>query len=60
MHKGGLDIIPWPIFNNAAWFKALSIVNKKLEKQEVKYENALTFLQNIKVIMAKLKVCKRV
>ncbi|PKY13750.1 hypothetical protein RhiirB3_425628 [Rhizophagus irregularis] len=57
MYKGKVDCIPWPIFNNDAWFKALSIVNKKLEKQEVKYENAITFLQNIKVIMAKLKIC---
>ncbi|PKY47220.1 hypothetical protein RhiirA4_543827 [Rhizophagus irregularis] len=57
MYRGKVDFIPWPIFNNDAWFKALSIVNKKLEKQEVKYENAITFLQNLKVIMAKLKIC---
>jgi hypothetical protein len=56
MYKGGLDIIPWPMFNDAAWFKTLSTVNKKLDKQEVKYENARTFLQSTKVIMAKLKV----
>ena len=56
MYKGGLDIIPWPMFNDAAWFKTLSKVNKKLDKQEAKYENARTFLQNTKVIMAKLKV----
>jgi hypothetical protein len=60
MYKGGLDIIPWPMFNDAAWFKTLSIINKKLDKQEVKYENARTFLQSTKVIMAKLKVCKNV
>ncbi|PKC68807.1 hypothetical protein RhiirA1_456805 [Rhizophagus irregularis] len=57
MYKGGLDIIPWPMFNDAAWFKTLSTVNKKLDKQEVKYENARTFLQSTKVIMAKLKIC---
>ncbi|GES77127.1 hypothetical protein GLOIN_2v1781563 [Rhizophagus clarus] len=57
MYKGSLDVIPWPIFNNAAWFKALSIINEKLAKQEVKYENSITFLRNIKVIMAKLKTC---
>ncbi|CAB5351424.1 unnamed protein product [Rhizophagus irregularis] len=57
MYKGGLDIIPWPMFNDAAWFKTLSKVNKKLDKQEAKYENARTFLQNTKVIMAKLKIC---
>ncbi|GBC07438.1 hypothetical protein RclHR1_07470003 [Rhizophagus clarus] len=57
MYKGGLDIIPWPMFNDVAWFKTLSKVNKKLDKQEAKYENARTFLQNTKVIMAKLKIC---
>ncbi|POG65607.1 hypothetical protein GLOIN_2v1665293 [Rhizophagus irregularis DAOM 181602=DAOM 197198] len=57
MYKGGLDIIPWPMFNDASWFKTLSKVNKKLDKQEAKYENARTFLQNTKVIMAKLKIC---
>ncbi|PKB94841.1 hypothetical protein RhiirA5_477274, partial [Rhizophagus irregularis] len=57
MYKGGLDIIPWPMFNDASWFKTLSKVNKKLDKQEAKYDNARAFLQNTKVIMAKLKIC---
>ena len=56
MYKEGLDIVPWLIFNDAAWFKTLSNVNKELEKQEAKYESARTFLQNTKLIMAKLKV----
>ncbi len=58
MYNGGLNIIPWPLFNEAAWFKELSKVNKSLDKQKAKYENARTFLQNTKVIMAKLKVCE--
>ena len=58
MYKGGLDVIPWPMFNDSAWFKTLSKVNKKLDNQEAKYENARAFLQNTKVIMAKLKVRK--
>jgi hypothetical protein len=58
MCGSGLDIIPWPIFGDVAWFKTLSSINKKLEKQKVKYENTKTFLQNIKVMMAKLMVCK--
>ncbi|GBC20093.1 uncharacterized protein OCT59_006574 [Rhizophagus irregularis] len=57
MYKGGLEVIPWPMFNDASWFKTLSKVNKKLEKREAKYENARTFLQITKVIMAKLKIC---
>ncbi|GES77129.1 hypothetical protein GLOIN_2v1781565 [Rhizophagus clarus] len=57
MYGGGLNIIPWPVFGDSAWFKTLSLVNKKLEKQKVKYENAITFLQNIKILMAKLKIC---
>ncbi|CAI2161648.1 17233_t:CDS:10, partial [Funneliformis geosporum] len=57
MYKGGLNIMPWPIFNDAAWFKALAEVKSILDEQETKYVNARIFLQNIKVIMAKLKVC---
>ncbi|PKY62176.1 hypothetical protein RhiirA4_525664, partial [Rhizophagus irregularis] len=57
MYGGGLNIIPWPVFNDVAWFKRLSIIKTSLDKQETKYENARTFLQNTKVIMAKLKIC---
>lgn len=58
MYKGKMDIISWPAFNDAAWFKNLENVSKKLAKQEEKHENARTFLQNTKVVMAKLKVRK--
>ncbi|CAG8627601.1 5823_t:CDS:2 [Funneliformis caledonium] len=54
MYKGRLDIIPWSMFNDAGCFKTLSNVNKDLEN--AKYENARTFLQNTKLIMAKLKL----
>ncbi|CAJ0762989.1 13890_t:CDS:10 [Entrophospora sp. SA101] len=57
MYKSGLTIFPWPLFNDPAWFKTLKTVKKKLDKQKAKYENARTFLQNTKVIMAKLKIC---
>jgi len=56
MYRGGLDIISWPMFNEAAWFKTLSSINNKLDEQKAKDENARTFLQNTKIIMAKLKV----
>ncbi|GBB83177.1 hypothetical protein RclHR1_00010059 [Rhizophagus clarus] len=57
MYKGGLNITPWPVFNESAWFKKLLKIKQRLDKQETKYENARTFLQNTKVIMAKLKIC---
>ncbi len=56
MYKSGLNIMPWPIFNDAEWFRSLAKVKRILDKQEAKYENARIFLQSIKVIMAKLKV----
>jgi hypothetical protein len=58
MYGGGLHIIPWPPLNDIAWFKELSKIKRKLNKQGTKYDNARTFLQNTKLIMAKLKVCK--
>ncbi|CAG8634848.1 3170_t:CDS:10, partial [Funneliformis caledonium] len=57
MYQGGLDIIPWPMFNDAAWFRTLSKLNNRLDMQKAKYDNARTFLQNTKVLMAKLKIC---
>ncbi|GBB87958.1 hypothetical protein RclHR1_14460001 [Rhizophagus clarus] len=58
MYKDGLNIMPWPVFNDADWYKkSLAKVKSILDEQEAKYENARIFLQNIKVIMAKLKVC---
>ncbi|PKC68809.1 hypothetical protein RhiirA1_440393 [Rhizophagus irregularis] len=57
MYGNGLDIIPWPVFGDTAWFKKLSIFKTTLDKLETKYENARAFLQNTKVIMAKLKIC---
>ncbi|CAI2192151.1 5809_t:CDS:10, partial [Funneliformis geosporum] len=56
--QGELNVIPWPMFNDAAWFNTLSYVNKKLYEQEAKFDNVRAFLQNIKVIMAKLKICE--
>ncbi|CAH1767672.1 9095_t:CDS:2 [Entrophospora sp. SA101] len=57
MYRSGLTIFPWPLFNDPAWFKTLKTVKTKLDDQKAKYENAQTFLQNTKVIMAKLKIC---
>ncbi|CAG8569503.1 21294_t:CDS:10, partial [Gigaspora rosea] len=57
MYPGGLNINPWPMFNNPDWFKSLRDIKKMLDKQDVKYNNARTFLQNTKVVMAKLKIC---
>ncbi|CAG8641441.1 26067_t:CDS:10, partial [Dentiscutata erythropus] len=55
MYPGGLNINPWPMFNNPEWFKSLRDIKKMLDKQDAKYANARTFLQNTKVSMAKLK-----
>ncbi|CAG8527594.1 5810_t:CDS:10 [Scutellospora calospora] len=57
MYPSGLSITPWPIFNDPAWFKSLRDIKKLLDEQNPKYENARLFLQNTKVIMAKLKIC---
>ncbi|CAG8488857.1 9634_t:CDS:10 [Gigaspora rosea] len=57
MYPGGLSIISWPIFNTPEWFKGLKDFKKALNEQNAKYENARTFLQNIKVQMTKLMIC---
>lgn len=56
MYKGRIDIVSWPKFDDAGWSKTLSNISKKLVRQEAIHEDANDFLQNIKIIMAKLKV----
>ncbi|RGB38369.1 hypothetical protein C1646_812662 [Rhizophagus diaphanus] len=57
MYKGRIDIVSWPKFDDAGWSKTLFNISKKLVRQEVIHEDANNFLQNIKIIMAKLKIC---
>ncbi|CAB4410518.1 unnamed protein product [Rhizophagus irregularis] len=57
MYKGRIDIVSWPKFDDAGWSKTLSNISKKLVRQEAIHEDANNFLQNIKIIMAKLKIC---
>ncbi|CAB4410502.1 unnamed protein product [Rhizophagus irregularis] len=41
MYKDGLNIMPWPVFNDADWYKkSLIKVKSILDEQEAKYENA--------------------
>ncbi|CAG8485102.1 8847_t:CDS:10 [Acaulospora morrowiae] len=66
MYPSGLTILPWALFSDPGWYEHIYVlylyrnlkdVKKMLDKQEARYENARTFLQNIKVIMAKLRIC---
>ncbi|CAB5377259.1 unnamed protein product [Rhizophagus irregularis] len=57
MYGDELNIMALPVFHDVAWFEGLSKIKMLLDKKETKYDNAKTFLQNTKVIMAKLKIC---
>ncbi|GBC39328.2 hypothetical protein GLOIN_2v1773792 [Rhizophagus irregularis DAOM 181602=DAOM 197198] len=57
MYGDELNIMALPDFHDVAWFERLSKIKMLLDRKETKYDNAKTFLQNTKVIMAKLKIC---
>ncbi|CAG8535752.1 14855_t:CDS:10 [Acaulospora morrowiae] len=55
MYPGGLKIIPYPIFHEKGMFISLKELKKMLDKEETIYTNTRTFLQNTKIIMAKVE-----
>ncbi|RUS20070.1 hypothetical protein BC937DRAFT_86448, partial [Endogone sp. FLAS-F59071] len=57
LYKGQMSILPWPMFNEANFYKTLIKLKKYMDDQEPKSEMARIFLPTIKTIMAKLKVC---
>ncbi|KAJ3232590.1 hypothetical protein HDU81_002853 [Chytriomyces hyalinus] len=57
LHGNGVAIVPYPIFNDLAFFTHLIKLQNMLDAQKCKYQNALIFSKSIKVLMAKLKVC---
>jgi hypothetical protein len=55
LHRGKLDIIPWPVIESSEFYKLLSALKKRLDQQPVSHPVAGEFLLTIKTLMAKLK-----
>jgi hypothetical protein len=56
LHRGKLNIIPWPVIESKKFYTLFRKVAKTLDEQAITHSNANIFLQTIKTLMAKLKV----
>ena len=56
LHRGKLDIIPWPVIESKEFYKLFSTLKKRLDSQKTSHTTAGEFLYTIKTLMAKLKV----
>jgi hypothetical protein len=57
LHRGRLDIIPWPVIESPRFYTLLGALKRRLEAQVTTYHSAGAFLYTLKTLMAKLKVC---
>jgi len=57
LHHGKLDIIYWPAIGPKQFNTLFPTIQKCLDQQEVTHKTAGEFLQTLKTLMAKLKVC---
>ena len=57
LHRGKLDIMPWPVIQSAQFYRMIGSLKSRLEEQPVNHKSAGGFLRVLKMLMAKLKVC---
>jgi len=56
LHRGQLDIIPWPVIQSQEFYTQMGILRSKLEGKSSTHGNAAKFLRTLKLLMARLKV----
>ena len=59
LHRGKLDIIPWPVIRSPEFYNMFGSLKACLEKQPVTHKSAGDFLRVLKMLMAKLKARTR-
>jgi hypothetical protein len=57
LHRGKLDIIPWPVIESKEFYKLFATLKRQLDQQKISHPTAGEFLHTIKTLMAKIKVC---
>ena len=58
LHRGKLEIMPWPVIQSAQFYRMFGSLKTCLEKRDITYESASDFLRVLKMLMAKLKVLR--
>jgi hypothetical protein len=56
LHKGKLDIIPWPVIESSRFYDYFGALKLRLDRQGLTHKHAGAFLTTLKMLMAKLKV----
>ncbi|KAG9124993.1 hypothetical protein FRC07_009437 [Ceratobasidium sp. 392] len=56
LHRGRIQIIPWPVINSPSFYTLFQHVRRFLDKQPVTHSGGGVFLHNLKTLMAKIKV----
>lgn len=56
LHRGQLDIIPWPVIQSKEFYTEMRTLREKLEGRPSTHGTAATFLRTLKLLMARLKV----
>ena len=57
LHRGKLDIIPWPVIETKEFYRLFTILKGRLDLQKISHLTAGEFLHTIKTLMAKIMVC---
>ena len=56
LHRGQLDIIPWPVIQSQEFYTQMGVLRSKLEGKSSTHGDAAKFLRTLKLLMARLKV----
>ena len=56
LHRGKLDIVPFPVIESPEFYNLLSTLKKRLDFQSISHPTAGEFLNTMKTLMAKLVV----
>ncbi|CAE6457344.1 unnamed protein product, partial [Rhizoctonia solani] len=55
LHRGRVQIIPWPVINSSNFYRLFSQLRRYLESQPITHPTGGIFLHNMKTLMAKIK-----
>ncbi|CCA69193.1 hypothetical protein PIIN_03093 [Serendipita indica DSM 11827] len=55
LHKGQLDIIPWPVIESAQFYGLFDVLRDRLVRRPTTHKHAVLFVDVLKTLMAKLK-----
>ncbi|KAG8854044.1 hypothetical protein FRB91_004122 [Serendipita sp. 411] len=55
LHRGQLDIIPWPVIESSQFYTLFDILRDRLIRRPITHKHAIMFVDILKTLMAKLK-----